>query len=139
MLSGQSVGTDDPFLKGDTFLPTVTNNYPGMIGIPYAKWFATDGQQGTEPPASLKLLKDAMALYEQGLSETDFDERVRLGKKLYMMHADQVWSIGIVGFGLAVNGVYLTSNRLGNVPARVVNSLQMKSMNNTYPITYYYK
>lgn len=139
MLSGQSVGTDDPFLKADTFLPTVTNNYPGMIGIPYAKWFASDGQQGTEPPASLKLLKDAMALYEKGLSESDDDERVRIGKKLYMMHADQVWSIGIVGFGLAVNGVYLTSNRLGNVPARVVNSLQMKSMDNTYPLTYFYK
>lgn len=139
MLSGQSVGTDDPFLKGDTFLPTVTNNYPGMIGIPYAKWFASKGKQGTEPPASLKLLKDAMALYEKGLSEPDDAERVRIGKKLYQMHADQVWSIGIVGFGLAVNGVYLTSDRLGNVPARVVNSLQMKSMTNTYPITYFYK
>jgi peptide/nickel transport system substrate-binding protein len=139
MLSGQSVGTDDPFLKGDTFLPTVTNNYPGMIGIPYAKWFASDGKQGTEPPASLKALKDAMALYEQGLSEPDDDERVRIGKKLYQMHADQVWSIGIVGFGLAVNGVYLASNKLRNVPARVVNSLQMKSMNNTYPLTFFYK
>jgi peptide/nickel transport system substrate-binding protein len=139
MLSGQSVGTDDPFLKGDTFLPTVTNNYPGMIGIPYAKWFASDGQEGTEPPASLKLIKDAMALYQKGLSESDDDERVRIGKKLYTMHADQVWSIGIVGFGLAVNGVYLTSNRLGNVPARVVNSLQMKSMDNTYPLTYFYR
>ncbi|HYQ62025.1 ABC transporter substrate-binding protein [Actinophytocola sp.] len=139
MLSGQSVGTDDPFLKADTFLPTVTNNYPGMIGIPYAKWFASGGKQGTEPPDSLKLLKDAMALYAKGLSEPDDDERVRMGKKLYMMHADQVWSIGIAGFGLAVNGVYLTNNRLRNVPARVVNSLQMKSMNNTYPITFYYE
>ena len=139
MLSGQSVGTDDPFLKGDTFLPTVTNNYPGMIGIPYAKWFASKGQQGTEPPESLTLLSDAMALYEKGLSEPDDAERRRIGKKLYQMHADQVWSIGIVGFGLAVNGVYLTSNRLGNVPARVVNSLQMKSMTNTYPITFFYK
>jgi len=110
-----------------------------MIGIPYAKWFASDGKQGTEPPASLKLLKDAMALYEKGLSEPDDKERVRIGKKLYQMHADQVWSIGVVGFGLAVNGVYLTSNKLGNVPARVVNSLQMKSMNNTYPLTFFYK
>jgi peptide/nickel transport system substrate-binding protein len=139
MLSGQSVGTDDPFLKGDTFLPTVTNNYPGMIGIPYAKWFASKGAQGTEPPDSLKLLKDAMALYEKGLSEPDDAERVRIGKELFRMHADQVWSIGIAGFGLAVNGVYLTSNGLRNVPARVVNSLQMKSMNNTYPITYFYE
>jgi peptide/nickel transport system substrate-binding protein len=139
MLSGQAVGTDDPFLKGDTFLPTVTNNYPGMIGIPYAKWFASKGQEGTEPPASLKLLKDAMALYEEGLTEVDDAKRVEIGKELYKMHADQVWSIGVVGFGLAINGVYLASNRLHNVPGRVVNSLQMKSTNNTYPVTFFYE
>ncbi|HEV2783083.1 MAG TPA: ABC transporter substrate-binding protein [Actinophytocola sp.] len=138
MLSGQQVGTDDPFLKADTFLPTITNNYPGMIGIPYAQWFASGGKQGKEPPESMKLLKDAMALYEKGLSEPDDAERVRIGKELYKMHADQVWSIGIVGFGLALNGVYLTNNNLRNVPARVVNSLHMKSMNNTYPMTFFY-
>lgn len=134
-----SLGTDDPYLKGDTFLPTVTNNYPGLIGIPYAQWFASGGSQGKEPPESLRLLKDAMALLQQGLTEPNEEERVRIGKELYKMHADQVWSIGIVGFGLATQGVYLTNGKLRNVPARVVNSLQMKSMNNTYPMTYYYE
>ncbi len=139
MCSTASLGTDDPFLKGDTFLPTVTNNFPGMIGIPYAQWFASGGKQGKEPPESLKLLKEAMSLYQKGLAEPNDTERVRIGKELYKMHADQVWSIGIVGFGLASQGVYLTNNKLRNVPARVINSLQVKSMNNTYPMTYYYE
>jgi peptide/nickel transport system substrate-binding protein len=139
MLSGQQVGTDDPFLKGDTFLPTITNSYPGMIGIPYAQWFASGGAKGKEPPESLRALKEAMALYEKGLSEPDDAERVRIGKELYKLHADQVWSIGIVGFGLAIGGVYLTSNKLRNVPARVVNSLHVKPINNTYPMTFFYE
>jgi peptide/nickel transport system substrate-binding protein len=133
------LGTDDPFLKGDTFLPTVTNNSPGMIGIPYAQWFASGGKQGKEPPESLRLLTEAMSLYQKGLTEPNDAERARIGKELYKMHADQVWSIGVVGFSLASYGIYLTSNKLRNVPARVVNSLQMKSNNNTYPMTFYYE
>lgn len=133
------IGTDDPFLKGDTFLPTNTNNSPGMIGIPYAQWFASGGKQGKEPPESLKLLKDAMTLYQKGLIEPNDAERIRIGKELYKMHADQVWSIGVVGYSVASYGVYVTSNKLRNVPARVVNSLQMKSVNNIYPMTFYYE
>ena len=125
MLSAHQVGTDDPFLQSDTFLPTVTNNFPGMIGIPYAKWFASDGKKGTEPPASLQLLKTAMELRRRGMS-ADETERARIGQELYKLHADQVWSIGIVGFGLTNYGIYLASNKLRNIPARVVNSLQVR-------------
>jgi peptide/nickel transport system substrate-binding protein len=136
MLSAHQAGTDDPFLKPDTFLPTVTNNYPGMIGIPYARWFSSEGKKGVEPPASMRLLKDAMALYRQGLSASDA-ERIRIGRELYKLHADQVWSIGLVGFGIAINGVYLASNKLKNVPARVMNSLQVKTPANAHPMTFY--
>ncbi|HEU5475932.1 MAG TPA: ABC transporter substrate-binding protein [Actinophytocola sp.] len=138
MLSCQQVGSDDPFLRPEAFLPTVTTGFPGMIGIPYAQWFASGGAQGKEPPESLRL-KEAMALYDKGQMEPDEAERIRIGKEIYKLHADQVWSIGLVGFGLSANGVYLTSNKLRNVPARVVNSQTMKSLNNTYPMTYYYE
>jgi peptide/nickel transport system substrate-binding protein len=138
MLSGHQVGTDDPFLKPDTFLPTVTGNYAGMIGIPYAKWFASGGQRGTEPPASLALLKDAMQLYREGLQAT-VEERTRAGKELYRLHADQVWSIGVVGFGLPIYGIYCASNRLRNVPGRVLNTLQQKTPSNALPMTFYYE
>ena len=138
MLSAHQVGTDDPFLRSDTFLPTVTNNFPGMIGIPYAKWFASDGKKGTEPPASLQLLKTAMELRRRGMS-ADETERARIGQELYKLHADQVWSIGIVGFGLTNYGIYLASNKLRNVPARVVNSLQVKTPVNAHPMTFYYQ
>lgn len=138
MLSGQQVGTDDPFLLPDTFLPTVTNNYPGMIGIPYAKWFASGGATGVEPPEAVRLLKDAMELYRKGLTASD-EERVQLGKELFKMHADQVWSIGVVGFGLSMYGIYVANNQLGNVPARILNTLHQKAPCDAHPMTFYYK
>ncbi|HEU5159413.1 MAG TPA: ABC transporter substrate-binding protein [Streptosporangiaceae bacterium] len=138
MLSGHFVGTDDPFLRPDIFLPTNINNYPGMIGIPYARWFATGGRTGTEPPQSLDLLKKAMDLYQQGLRSPEA-ERVTIGKQLYQMHADQVWSIGVFGFGLLIFGIYEASNRLGNVPGRIRNTLVQRTPNNLFAMTFYYK
>jgi peptide/nickel transport system substrate-binding protein len=138
MLSGHQVGTDDPFLRPDTLLPTVTNNYPGMIGIPYARWFASGGTDGVEPPESMRLLKDAMEMYRQGLTAPE-EERTRLGQELFKMHADQVWSIGVVGFGLGVYGIYVASKKLGNVPARISNTLHQKTPSDAFPMTFYYK
>jgi len=82
-----------------------------MIGIPYAKWFASGGTTGVALPASLSALGDAMRIYGQGQT-ADRDERIRLGKQLYTMHADQVWSIGILGFGLLSYGFFIAKNNL---------------------------
>jgi peptide/nickel transport system substrate-binding protein len=54
-------------------------------------------------------------------------ERLSTGRELCKLHADQVWSIGIVGFGISVYGIYLAGNGLRNVPARVYNSARMRT------------
>jgi len=139
MLNINALPTDDPFTFPDSgFLPTVTNDFRGMIGIPYAKWFFSGGREGTEPPASVTLLKEAMDLYWRGL-EVDRAARAPLGQQLFRMHADQVWSIGVAGFGLAATGIYCAKNNLGNVPARVRNNVTQKSTCNALPMTFYYK
>jgi peptide/nickel transport system substrate-binding protein len=137
MLSVHSIGTGDPFLDPGIFLPT-TPGFPGMIGIPYVQWFNSGGRQGTAPPPELQPLTDAMNLYYKGLQAGD-DDRAAIGKQLYQMHADQVWSAGIVGFGLSVYGVYLANNKLRNVPASIVSSENLHSPVNTYPMTFYYE
>lgn len=139
MLSGHQVGTNDPFLRPDTLLPTVTNTYTGMIGIPYAKWFATNGTDGTEPPEPVSQLTDAMNLYRKGLTASDEEERAAIGKEIFKLHADQVWSIGIVGFGLGIYGIYTANNKLGNIPHRIRNTLHQKTPSNALPITFYYE
>jgi peptide/nickel transport system substrate-binding protein len=138
MLSGHHVGTDDPFLAPETFLPTVLANYSGMIGVPYAKWFASGGRDGVEPPPPLALLTHAMSLYRQGLQAGEA-ARTRLGKQLYKLHADQVWSIGVVGFGLSVYGIYTASTKLGNVPAGMLNTNRQKTPSNALPMTFHYR
>jgi len=125
-------------LRPDFILPTNTTSVAALIGIPYAKWFASGGKAGVEPPASLDPLKRAMALYQQGLRSTEA-QRVALGKEIYKLHADQVWSIGVFGFGLVLFALYSSSNKLGNVPNRILNSLVEHSPNNLLSQTFYYK
>jgi peptide/nickel transport system substrate-binding protein len=138
LLTAHIVGTEDPFLRPQLLLPTDIATYSGVIGIPYAKWFATQGRDGVEPPASLAPLKQAMRLYEQGL-EAPEERRADIGKELYKAHADQVWSIGVFGFGLMLFGLYSASNKLGNVPGRIVNSAALRSPANLLPMTFYYR
>jgi peptide/nickel transport system substrate-binding protein len=138
MMTVNAVVTDDLFTLPEAIVPTNTNSFGGMMGIPYAKWFASDGKVGTEPPASVGLLKQAIELYRRGL-EVDRAERASIGQQLFKMHADQAWSIGIVGFGLTVNGLYYAKNNLGNVPARIRNNTPQKSPSNALPMTFYFK
>jgi peptide/nickel transport system substrate-binding protein len=84
------------------------------------------------------LLNDAMALYYQGLT-ADTDERIRIGKQIYKMHVDQVWSIGVVGFGMTDYGFFVARNSLGNVPARVLSNQHQKTPSNALPMTFFYK
>jgi peptide/nickel transport system substrate-binding protein len=79
-----------------------------------------------------------MQLYQQGL-EVPEDERIELGRQIFKLHADQVWSIGVVGFGLALYGLYYAKNDLGNIPDRIINSGIMKTPSNLLPMTLYYK
>lgn len=136
MLSIHTIGTSDPFLDPAIFLPTALG-FAGMIGIPYVEWFSSGGRQGTAPPPELKLLTEAMNLYRKGLTASEA-ERSSIGKQLYQMHVDQVWSAGIVGFGLSVYGVYLANNKLRNVPTSIRNNETVHTPSNTYPMTFYY-
>jgi peptide/nickel transport system substrate-binding protein len=136
VLQGIGGGGDDPFLRADNILPT--NNQSGVIGIPYAKWFNSGGKEGFAPPAELKLLTDMMELRERGLSAPEA-ERNDIGKTIFKTHADQVWSIGVLGQGMTSYGLYYAKSNLGNVPARVINSETMKSPLNALPMTFYYK
>ena len=118
VLTGITTGSDNVFLRPDSVIPTPS--VTGSMGIPYGQWFATNGATGTEPPRELGL-HDAVDLYRRGLSASDA-ERLELGKEIYRMHADQVWSIGVAGFGLTSYGLYYAKNTMKNVPQRIVNS-----------------
>jgi peptide/nickel transport system substrate-binding protein len=108
-----------------------------MMGYTYSNWFLSGGKQGTEPPESLKLLKKAVQLYFQG-SELPLAKRAGLGMQIFKLHADQVWTIGVVGMGLESYGLYCNTNRLANVPARIVNTQQTNNTTLALPQTFHY-
>ena len=132
-------GTDDPFLNPGGFLPVVNNFYASTISIPYSLWFTSSGKKGEKPPSSLfEPLNQAVELYYEGLRTVDDDRRIEIGKELFRLHADNVWSMGVVGFGIGFYGMYLASNELKNVPARVLSTNHQFSPENTFPMTFYY-
>ena len=138
MLTGHSVSTPDPFLQQDLIMPTRTNNYQSAIGNPYAVWRATNGAEGVEPPDQL-MIKEGWALLDAGLIATDEAERIRIGQEIFKLHVDQIWSIGVVGFGLAIYGMYLANKNLGNIPGRILNTLDQRSPCNALPPAFYWK
>jgi peptide/nickel transport system substrate-binding protein len=138
MLQGLDPGSDDPFVDNNGRLIPTAVTRQSIIGTPYAQWYASGGKQGRPIPDSLSLLKDAMELYYQGQT-ADEEQRIELGKQIYRMHVDQVWSIGVVGFGMNSYGFFLAKNNLGNVPKRVLSNQTQRSMSNALPMTFFYK
>ncbi|MFW6269501.1 MAG: hypothetical protein ACOC4G_05410, partial [Bacillota bacterium] len=60
----------------------------------WGRWFQTDGEEGEEPPAQIKELRD---WYDEILQEPDPDKRLELGKKILKSQSENLWSIGTVG------------------------------------------
>jgi peptide/nickel transport system substrate-binding protein len=136
VLFGIGGGTDDPFLDPSTILP-VKLGPASTIGLPYTQWFLSGGKQGSEPPPSLQKLKDAVELYFEGLQTPSDKRRIDLGKQIFQMHVDEVWTIGGVGFGYGFYGMYLAKNDLKNVPARVLSTNHQFTPENTFPMTFF--
>src|SRR5499425_2805018 len=59
----------------------------------YAKWFQSAGTQGKEPPARMKEIMDKFRR-AYGVPEK---ERIELGKEVWKITAEEVYSIGVIG------------------------------------------
>ena len=137
MLLGHTVGTDEPFLAAGGLVLHESGVAANVIGVPYVRWYATGGREGIEPPDSLRALKDATELYRIALRASEA-ERVETGRELYRRHADQVWSIGVVGFGLSLSGLYLAKDDLRNVPSALVRADYQRIPANLVPAALHY-
>jgi peptide/nickel transport system substrate-binding protein len=106
------------------------------MGIAFAKWYASKGQSGKKPddPEMLKafdLFRSAFGMKEE--------DRVKAGKELWKIIAEQTWSIGTVGQSPAFMGVRLVKNNMGNVPDRQTNAQHVRTPYSSMPITFYFK
>jgi peptide/nickel transport system substrate-binding protein len=137
IIQGVAGISEDVFVKREAVVPTTS--VQGPMAIPYAKWHLSGGKDGLKPPESMKLLMEMLELCDRGVQASE-KERIDIGKKIHMTHADQVWSIGVVGFGLSLYGLYYAKNNLRNVPGRTLNAELMRSAPAmTRPMTFFYK
>jgi peptide/nickel transport system substrate-binding protein len=77
-------------------------------------WHETKGRSGEEPPPAARRLAK---LYEQWLRSTDRSERARIWGKMLDIHAEEVFTIGILGGTLQP---VVVRNGLRGVPERGV-------------------
>ncbi len=124
-------GTEDLFLFPRHELPV--EPVEPFTGPEYAKWFASNGEQGTKP-TDPDLLK-AMDLLRSGAGVEE-GPRMEIGKQIRQLIVDNQWVIGTVGF---VPNVRVVRTNMGNVPERISWRSRCRTPGATHPSTYYFK
>jgi peptide/nickel transport system substrate-binding protein len=101
----------------------------------YAKWFNSAGTQGKEPPPRLREL---MEKWRKAFGVPE-EERIKLGKEVWQIAAEEVYAIGVIGMGAASMGVRVAKTNMGNVPSRQYNSPDAKTPSISRPVTFFWK
>ncbi len=106
------------------------------MGMAFAKWYASGGEQGTKPddPEMLR----AFEIMKQAPTMKEADQ-IEAGKQLWRIICEQQWSIGTVGQSPAFMGVRVVKNNMGNVPERQVNAQHARTPGSSLPPTFFFK
>lgn len=128
----QNDGTDELYLYPYHALPVADTSGTGpAIG----NWYASGGTAGIEPTDPK--VKEVLDLFSQGLKGTP-EERVALGKQIWSIITDEVWTIGTVGQSGAFMGVRIVKNNMGNIPSRQFNIQAGQTPNISRPSTFFF-
>jgi peptide/nickel transport system substrate-binding protein len=127
-------GTELLYLYPAHALPVQLN--AGM-GPEYAKWYATNGQQGKEPKSAE--MKKAMDMFRAAAGMKTKPERDKNAQEIWKIMLEEQWSIGVVGISPAFLGTRIASTKLGNIPSRQVNAQHMRTPTSGRPTTWFFK
>src|SRR5690606_38389802 len=109
-------------------------NETSGTGPAFGVWYSTGGEQGIEPPDNVL---NVMDLFSQGLVATP-QERIDIGKEIWSIITDEVWTMGTVGQSGAFMGVRVVKNNMGNIPSRQFNIQAGQTPNISRPSTFYF-
>jgi peptide/nickel transport system substrate-binding protein len=104
-------------------------------GNPHELWINSGGTKGKEPPPRIR---EIISLWQKAASVPE-DERIKLGKEIFKIAADEVYVMGLVGLSPAMMGVRVVKNNMGNIPSRMVISLDGMSPGPSRPPTFFWK
>ena len=113
-----------PFTGNAKFDP---RNSPILtLGPLFAKWVASGGREGMEPPPPIKRI---MQIVDTARTLGP-NEQVKLAQELFRIWADNVYEIGTIGLTPMVQGVVVVNNRFHNVPTTLGNDWPLRSPGN---------
>jgi peptide/nickel transport system substrate-binding protein len=106
------------------------------LGVEIARWYASNGKQGMEPPDAE--LKRALELFRSASGQQQ-EERNRTAQEIWRILVGQQYTIGTVGQSPALMGVRLVSRRLGNIPGRACIAQHCRTPGTSHPETWFFK
>lgn len=134
MLVWTNGGTELLYLYPTWALPTDVSN--GAYGVEHAKWYASNGTQGTKPTDPMML--KALELFRGAAGQQEAD-RNKTAQEIWKIMVDQQFHIGVCGQSPALMGVRLASRRLANIPGRVCIAQHCRTPGSSHPESWFYK
>jgi peptide/nickel transport system substrate-binding protein len=136
MIVWSNDGTELMYLNPTHVLPVQPGPLNSMMGPAFAKWYASNGQQGTKPedPQMLKVLE----MFRAASGQEDA-ERNKTAQEIWKILAEETYTIGTVGLSPAVMGVRIVKNNVGNVPSRQMNGQHVRTPCSSHPTTLFFK
>jgi peptide/nickel transport system substrate-binding protein len=130
---GGGDGTEMIYLFARKALPVDTGE--SNMGMAYAKWYSSNGEQGTKPEdpemiRAMNLFRNAFGMQKEGQIES--------AQEIWKIIADQQWSIGTVGQSPAFKGIRIVSNNMGNIPERQLNAQHGRTPASSAPATFFF-
>jgi peptide/nickel transport system substrate-binding protein len=106
------------------------------IGMPFARWYASNGAQGKKP-TNPEMLR-AFDLYRSASGKKEA-ERIKIAQEIWKILCEECWVIGTVGISPAFMGVRIVKNNMGNIPERQTNAQHARTPNTSHPATFFFK
>lgn len=120
-----------PLIDPTYVFPAVPGRSTGSVL--YAQWYASQGEQGEKPGGDM--LK-VMEMYRKFVVTVDENERLRVGKEIVKIAAENVWGIGVVG--IAPVPIVVKKNII-NVPEKSTRDWLLIQIAHTNPEQYFIK
>ena len=127
-------GTEQLFLYPRHALPVEPSE--AFQGVPIARWYASNGKQGTAPKDPE--LRRALELFRSAAGKRDAERR-KVAQEIWKILVEGQYTIGLIGLSPAQMGVRIVSKRMGNIPARETNAQHCRTPCSSQPSTFYFK
>ena len=130
---GSNDGSELIFLYPRHVIPVEPTE--AFMGPLFARWYATAGRDGKEPPSELKRTQD---LIRQAPTLKPEDQ-TKAAQEIWRLAVEEQWTIGLVGQSPSFMGVRIVKNTMGNVPDRQVNAQHARTPGSSHPATFFFK